>query len=179
MNSVLLLLRVLHALVVSAHRLWTATKHGKPMDCTRAHGKPVDCATRTGRQGTCLPAHRLSTGPQGAPALRACPQVSHAFWLGRQQAFSRSGCPQPGKAISSIFGFMKKGNDTAANQVWSGTTLDRSPRGGGFGRAPPFLPPSARRNAYWIELTEKNGHNFRSSSGLLLGRLTLIVRARP
>jgi len=29
----------------------------------------------------CQPVHRLSTGPQGAPALRACPQAFHTLGL--------------------------------------------------------------------------------------------------
>ena len=60
---------------------------GTPMDCPRSHGKAVDCAARTGvgrgRAAPSPPAHSLSTGPQGAPALRACPQASHILgrWL--------------------------------------------------------------------------------------------------
>ena len=34
--------------------------------------------------------------------------------------------------------------------------FDRSPVGGGFGRAPPSLPPPPLRIAYWIELTESS-----------------------
>ena len=76
------------------------------MDCPRSHGKAVDCAARTGvgrgRAAPSPPAHSLSTGPQGAPALRACPQASHNLgrWL---ETASRS--PHfllPSSSISSI-----------------------------------------------------------------------------
>ena len=46
---------------------------------------------------------------------------------------------------------------TLANELivfWASPTFDRSPVGGGFGRAPPSLPPPPLRIAYWIELTE-------------------------
>jgi hypothetical protein len=55
------------------------------MDCARSHGKRVDCAARTdvgrGLAAPSPPAHTLPTGPQGAPALRACPQASHPLGL--------------------------------------------------------------------------------------------------
>ena len=60
---------------------------GNPVDCARSHGKRVDCAPRTGvgrgRSAPSPPAHTLSTGPQGAPALRACPPAFHPLgpWL--------------------------------------------------------------------------------------------------
>ena len=73
--------------------------HGKPVDCARSRGKPVDCASRTGWQETCLPAHGLPTGPQGAPALRACPQASHTLGL-RLETASRSPHGPLTKAIS-------------------------------------------------------------------------------
>jgi len=60
--------------------------YGAHVDCARSHVKRVDCATRTGEKGAksapIPPAHTLSTGPLGAPALRACPQAFHT--LGRR-----------------------------------------------------------------------------------------------
>jgi hypothetical protein len=47
---------------------------------------------------------------------------------------------------------------------WVGANFDRSPLGGGFGRAPPYLLPSPARNAYWSGLTESSLHNCKGSS---------------
>jgi hypothetical protein len=122
----LLLFWALLALAGILSPLEARAGRGKPMDCTRSHGKRVDCATRTGsdRELTlpALPAHTLSTGPQGAPALRACPQVFHARRRGRMLAVP-------------VF-------EMSSSNFPNGDVSFANLRGGGFGRAPPSLPPS-------------------------------------
>ena len=112
------------------------------------HGAPG----RTGPAGlpTSVPHPRPSAGDRYAFSTRPAAggdQHQQQGYLG-----SRSRTPWPPAASQRL---------TSQRNLWyelivlfASPVFDRSPVGGGFGRAPPSLPPLPLQNAYWNELTE-------------------------